>query len=234
MSRKGGGLVVCGLGAASGATLTVAAVQALWECDLVITDISDPVVLKWLGALLGPKPIAAVGSAEFAKDWARINARIVRGGRVGLATSGHPLNFGAFARRVLEQARGAGVDCRLTAAVSALEAALALTREVLGITLAAAQVRESTDAAPLPWTDSLNPRMALVLLLGKGFDAMLWARWLSDLGQVYPAGHEGLLYSRQGNWWNAEPKRGGVAELSSLPLGLIEDGLLIFPAATVR
>ena len=203
-------LIVCGLGAAPPETATLESLRLLRSCDLVIGDL-DAGGRKRLTREFGLSCGAlSLGGLD------RLLARLEKGASVGVAALGQPLSFGPLVEELRARAAGQGIACLVPpAGPSALDAALALTRQALGFSLSAVTVLERPEcAAALPG--------ALVVSWSGGGSG-----FLEKLSKLRTSGQGCLHFRRRGPGWDPSPRPVAWRRLLARPRQLRDGDLLV-------
>lgn len=208
-ARKGR-LIVCGLGAAPPQTATLESIRLLRSCGLVVGDL-DAGARKGLARTFG----LSCGPLGRARG-DRLISRMKKGETIGVAAQGQPLSFGPLVKALRARAVRAGIPCLMPpAGPSALDAALALTRQALGFSLSAVTVLERPECA------GALPGALVVSWAGGG------AEFLKRLAALEPGDKGCLHFRRRGSGWDPEARRVSWQSLRAAPRRLRAGDLLV-------
>lgn len=218
-----GTLSFFGLGVCPPASLTAETLDLLAREDEVLCDGADSRALRFLAAA-GVRARAVDGSSAASLKKAVVEAeRALRAGRsAAYAAPGHGLSFGPLARALHEKAAALGAASRFHYALSTLDAVLAVTGEILGISVGAIQVVERLGPNPPP----LAREGGVAARVDAAQDPKaLFAYLARQLAKDRPC----LFFPKQGDWWGSAEKT-KLDALARKPRAALTEGLLYFPA----
>ena len=188
-----GRVLICGLGLRV-AHMTLETLQALKKCRRIFHDFLDKKAAQQLRDLCGVMPVDVRGSDGRTDPKlmpGAVLAAAAGGDAVAFLCYGHPLAHRGAPELLLRRCRTAGIDCRVTAAVSSLDDIL--------IAVGAPAMHRGLQIHPARALGPRTPLQPAVAAIVMSLDG-LWtpakagvARFVNYLGTVYPQGHKMAL-----------------------------------------
>lgn len=193
---------ICGLGVYPPRETTLETLQILGDCGVVLTDVDDEKVLRWLKSWC--KKVARVDAA------AVVLAEVKKTDRVGLAVWGHPQFSSRLAREVQLKCRKDGVPYRVSGAISPIGSVFARSVSFLGGDYGYQGIQAYDLETLLDDARSMTTTLPLVVY-AQSPRREEWRKLFSILSTRYPAAHEVRVYAS------------GAPEESVLALGKLKD-----------
>ena len=182
-------LIICGLGVRVPEETTLETLQALADCRVVYTDLSDQKARAWLAGYC--KNLKTPSSAaQILKDAAK--------GGVGLAVWGNPQSSSRLSRDVELAAQKAGLALRVYGAISPIGSAFARSVSFLGGDYGYQGIQSYDVATILEDAKAATDELPLVLYAEAATPAQ-WKEAFKRLALNYPAGHKARLFRHDGD-----------------------------------
>lgn len=183
-------LIICGLGVRIPEETTLESLQALGDCRVVYSDLSDKKALSWLAGYCKAPIKTPASAAEILNDAAK-------NGGVGVAVWGHPQSSSRLTRELELAAQKAGVAYRAYGAISPIGSVFARSISFLGGDYGYQGIQSYDLETLLEDRKAATPELPLVLYSEKGGSAQ-WSAALKALAPGYPKGHKARLFGAGG------------------------------------